>query len=292
MSIKYLNKQIFYIDSHNRASGTHDNFEIDINLLPDKEVDSLCVMRATIKKSYYIIQDGSNTFYLKEGAQQALITVPEGNYSATSFRTVLAPLLNAASLTMSGYTYAITIPTGLTTAQTGKFTYTSTGNDSAFVIDYYLFEQLGFDPNQTVSFVNGSLTSETGLNFQVKSTLNIHSNMVGGLQSDIIQEISTTGSDFIQLKYECFDYEANSLPFIRNGNRYRFTMLDEDHNPIDLTLNVLITVMVYKRNDILDKLSKTVIDYIKYLVQKEIELEAHSQETVVQKDPEPEEPES
>jgi hypothetical protein len=264
MSIKYLNKQTIYIDSHNKTSGTHNDFWIDVPLAPDKEVDTVVVKRASIKKSYYIVESGSNTFTLKEGSQTATITVPAGNYSASSFKTVLISLLNTASLTMNSYTYNVTIPTGVSSASTGRFTYTSTGSNSAFVLTTNLFEQLGFNPNQTVSFVNGSLTSETGLNFQVKSTLNIHSNMVTNKNNNVLQEISTSGSDFVILKYECEDYEANGHDFHNSGNNYHFIVLDEDHNPVNLTLNVLITLMFYKKNDLADKFYRTALDYIQY----------------------------
>jgi hypothetical protein len=261
MTTRYLNAQVFYIDSHNKTSGTHNDFWIDLKF-DDRDVDRVCVQRAAIKKSYYIIQSGSNTFTLKEGASTALITVPEGNYSASSFIIVLAALLNTASPTH--YTYAISIPDGQSAASTGKLTYTSTGSNSAFVLGTYLYEQLGFDSSQTVSFVAGSLTSANCVNFQVKSTLRIHSNMVSGGTNNILQEINTSGYDFSTMTYECQDVEANSRLFVRNGNSYRFFILDEDDQSINLSLNVLITVVVYKRNDILDQFCTAGLDYIRW----------------------------
>jgi hypothetical protein len=269
MSIKYLNKFDYTIDSHNRATGGHNDFYIDIPFPAGREFDQVVVKRASIKKSYYIVETNQNTFILKEGVQQATITVPIGNYSASSFKTVLISLLNTASLSMNSYTYNMTIPTGVSSASTGRFTYTSTGSNSAFVISNNLFELLGFNPNQTVSFVNGTLTSETGLNFQVKSTLNIHSDLVSNDINNVLQEINTSGSDFVILKYECVDYEANAHDFRMNGNRCHIVVLDEDHLAVNLTLNVLITLMFYKKNDLADKFYRTALDFMQYTLLKE-----------------------
>jgi hypothetical protein len=257
---------VFYIDSHNRTSGTHNDFWIDLKF-DDRDVNRVCVLRAAIKKSYYIIQSGSNTFTLQEGASTALITVPEGNYSATSFSIVLTALLNTASPTSK--TYTMSIPDGQSAAATAKFTYTSTGTNSAFVIGTYLYEQLGFDPSQTVSFVAGSLTSANCVNFQVKSTLRIHSNMVSSGTNNILQEINTSGYDFSTMTYECQDIEANSRVFVRNGNSQRYFILDEDAETINLSLNVLITILVYKRNDILDQFCTAALQYIQYRLLKD-----------------------
>ena len=62
MSTKYINSQIVYIDSHDKLPNeTHSDFSITINL-NNKEVDTVCVLRAVIKKSYYLVNNGQNTF--------------------------------------------------------------------------------------------------------------------------------------------------------------------------------------------------------------------------------------
>src|SRR4051794_15881841 len=135
MSSRYLNAQIIRINSHLKTSGTHDNFYIPVNLKPDKEVDTVCCLSATVKKSFYLLQAGANTFTLVENGVTITITVPVANYGATSWKTVVAGLLNAA--TRNGWVYAITLPNDIISGATGKFTFTCVGGNPSFVFADY-----------------------------------------------------------------------------------------------------------------------------------------------------------
>src|SRR3954470_22945414 len=118
-------KRLFYVDSHQRISGTHSNFTYQLDY-KNEDYDYCVVLQATIPKSYYLIQSGQNTFTLQEGGSAATITVPIGNYSRSSFQSQLQSLLN--SLSPNHWTYAISIPNTLITGDTGLYTYTVTGN--------------------------------------------------------------------------------------------------------------------------------------------------------------------
>lgn len=263
MSDKYLNKTIVYVDSHQRTSGSHGDFTYKIKL-DKKDVDSVVVLSSTIKKSYHLIEDGFNTFILKEGIIETTITIPIGNYSASTFKTVVQGLLNTNSPNL--WTYAITLPNTATTAQTGQFTYTVSGNSSqpSFIFDKHLFEQFGFESSSTNTFVADTITSTNMVYFQLLDVIRIHSDLShkGG---NILQEISAISPDFSTLKYNCIDIDANSKNFtLTEQNIFEFTCLDEEYRRINLTLNVLITLMFYKKNTLQDQANALLIDYIKY----------------------------
>ncbi len=262
MSDPYLNCQFIYLDSHNRLSGSHSDFTIEVPYQFDQAVDSVVCVRATIKKSYWLVQVNQNTFVLNENGTPITITVPPGNYSANSFRYVLQNLLNAA--TLNTWVYTVTLPNPATQASTGQFTFTCVGGNPSFIFTDYLYDLFGFEPNTTNTFVSNTLTSVNVVNFQTYDLLRIHTDMIGTQKNNILQEVSTLSPDFTALTYECFDYHANSKPF-HSGNRvYKFKILDEDYRPATLNLNILITLMVYKKNTIADRANLMSIEYMKY----------------------------
>jgi hypothetical protein len=269
MTSKYLNAQFIYVDSHNRLSGSHNDFTYLLDL-HNLDVDTVCCIRTTIKKSYYLVPEGQNTFVLIEGGNSVTLTIPKGNYSASSFRYVLLNLLNTNS--PNHWTYAISLPNPQIEANTGLYTFSVSGNTSqpSFQFTTYLYEQFGFEPNSTNTFSNNTLTSQNVLNFQLKDTLRIHSDLVGkDGKNNILQEITCLSPDFSALTYECQDIEANSRRISLGSNTAHFIILDEDAQAVSLSLNILITLLVYKKNTVTDTASKLGLEYMKFQMLKE-----------------------
>ena len=76
-------------------------------------------------KSYYLIQEGYNSFVLGEQDLTMIntastVTIPPGNYSKNGFIIALTSALNTAS--RHHYIYSITYPASSET-NTGKFTF-------------------------------------------------------------------------------------------------------------------------------------------------------------------------
>lgn len=257
-------KRIFYIDSHKRLSGEHNNFSYLIQLPPNNDYTHCCLLSAVIPKSYYLVQSGYNTFTLRENGVNTIITVPVGNYSATSFRTVVQSLLN--SNTTQGWTYSITYPTISSNANTGKYTYTCVGGNPSFIFTDGLYEQFGFEPNSTNTFVGNTLTSRDVIKMQVEDTLYLHSDISSNGKDDILNEIFINNSpDYSSIKYQCPDVEAYSKELQTNSsNTYSFWLTNEDNIMMDLNgLNIVLTLMVYKKENINDMIK----NYIKYKLQ-------------------------
>lgn len=210
---RYKNKMIFYINSNDRESGTHGNFTIRLNYPPGVDFDRAVILDASIKRSWYLIEEGKNTFTLIENNIEVPIAIPEGNYSFTSFRYVLENLLNTYS--PHHWSYNIAIPNTATGPSTAKYTYTCTGGNPAFKFDNYIYEQMGFLKSSVNYFVDGELISVNPVYFN-RDVIHIHCDMIGDDKSNILQTLSAKGSDFSSINYQCTDIDANSKKVVKN----------------------------------------------------------------------------
>jgi hypothetical protein len=264
-----FNKKVFYINSRNRTAGTDANFTYSIDMKGFSRPPTHCVvLQANIPKSFYIVQGGQNTFTLTEegGANSATVTIPVGNYSRLSFRTTLQTLLNTTS--PNGYTYAVTTPTTSSAADTGKFTFTCTGHtlESGFVFtsDSNVFELMGFDIGSTNAFVGGSLVSSNVIKLSKEDTMLIHSDLVSGMSSDILQEIYTVESnDFSNIVFQNFAPELYEKQITNSStsNTFQFFITNEDGQYIDLNgLNWSLTLCCYTK----DNTNSIFRDYMRY----------------------------
>ena len=96
--------------------------------------------------------------------------------------------------------------------------------------------------------------------FQSKDFIRIHCDFIDptkNIKENILQEISTQSPDFSTMKYECIDIEANSLPF-KMTNTFHFIIMDEDYKRMNLSLNTLMTLTVYKKNLMADKTNEMI----------------------------------
>lgn len=266
MSTKIDSKKMFYIDSNSRLTGTTSDFTVTLNINQTDDFTHACIIQCLIPKSYYLVQSGSNTFQLKEGASTVTITIPAGNYSRRSFQSVLQGLLNAGSPNL--WTYTISYPNSATSADTGKFTYSVSGNTSQpqFILGSdVIYEQLGFLPNTSPTFSGDSLTSVNVIKMQREDALYLHSDLVQNKEGDNVLQAMFASSDFptfSNIVYKAIDVEANSKQIVTSkGNVYRFFLTNESGLPIDLNgLNITFSLMVYKQND-LSSLIKGAIKY-------------------------------
>lgn len=258
---KYFNKMIFDIHSEERESGTNSDFMMTLNIPPDKDVNRAVILDAVIKRSWYLIEDGNNTFTLSENGTDVIITIPEGNYNFTSFRITIVNLLNTNS--PNGWTYSVSIPNPSIEASTAKYTFNCSGGDPVFIFGDYLYEQMGFLGNSQYTFSSGKLTSVSPVYFN-KDVLHIHSDMIADHQSNRMLTVSANGSDFSSIKYQCTDIEAYSKPITKRSNSFQFMIMDEQHKPLKLSLNVSFTLMLYKEYEFDDQFYKMAVEYMKY----------------------------
>jgi len=249
--------KLFYINSRNRVSGSDSDFLYQIQMPPDSKFNQCCVLQACIPKSYYLIKE-SESFTLTEDGKSINITLPVGNYTRKSLSSVLQSLLTLNS--PNGYTYAVTYPNLSTIPDTGKYTFLVTGNSGVQPIFTFsttndLWDHMGFVSGSTNNFVGSSLTSTNVINLQKESTLYIHSDMVNNGDDNILQEVfSVQNSDYSSIVFQQQSVEGYSKSITTNTNNvYRFYLLDEDGNAIDLNgQNFVFTLLMYRKNNVYD----------------------------------------
>jgi len=262
------NKRLFYVDSHNRSSGTHSSFSYVIEY-PTEEYDHAVVLQVSIPKSYYLIQSGKNTFTLDEIGSQATISIPIGNYSRSSFAFQLQYLLNTYS--PHGWVYQISIPNNQQTGDTGLYTWSvsgNSGNQPSFIITNYVYEQLGLEPNTTYTFVGNTLTSVNVVKFQLEDSLFLHSDMANNGIDDVLQEmLGVQNTDYSNIIFTCPSVEAYAKPITsKNNNVYNFSLTDEDGVEIDLNgQNIVFTLMLFKKENV----NKVVKQFLKFALMQD-----------------------
>jgi len=248
--------QTFIINSANRISGDDSSFTINLDIDLTAKFDHCIILRASIPKSYYLIQDGFNTFTLRENLTDVTVTIPPGNYSYLSFMATLPPLLNAAS--PNGWTYSMSYPNRLTEPDTGKFTYSVTGNTSqpSFITTDNVNEQLGFETNTTHTFTNDQLISTTVINFTQEPTLFIHSDLADNVTNDILQDIYDSNTPPMSyINYELTSEIMSAAKPIRttNTNTVRFSLTNENARVMNLNgRNQVFTLMCLRKDNIND----------------------------------------
>lgn len=255
----YTHKQLFYVDSHNKIDGTDDSFSYQFDIDNDIDYDAVVMLDCSIPKSNYVVQSSNNTFtcVLNTGSGDVnfIVNMPIGNYNRNSFRNVLKTLLNTNADT---YIFDITFDNPNRTQDNGKYTFTWTNaNPSAqepkFIFTTGLYEQMGFNKNTTYIFSSGSLESVNVINMRPEATMYILSNICQNRNNNIFQNVISSGSsDYDYIIFHNTAPAEYSKDFTKTkSNIFKFTITDEDFNPINLNgLNVVFTIMVYKRNNI------------------------------------------
>lgn len=251
---------IAYIDSHSRLNGTHTHFTHEVHLPARNTFDSVCVLQASIPKSFYLIANGYNTFILSEpGNLPVTVSIPVGNYSRKALALTLTSVLTSASPS-SLYEYTVTFPSGSTGADTGKYTFTITRIDSApldpllqfslsFGDAYQPCEALGFEINSSYMFSAGVLNSVNVCRLQAKSTIFIKSNCVDNGGTSVLQAIFGADPDFSVINFQVGNaggISANRKELlVSNSNAFIFVITDEDgvlidSNGLSITLSMLL----------------------------------------------------
>lgn len=229
--------RVFYINSAVRTAGTDGNFLANVPLPAEEKFTHVCVMEANIPKSYYLVQEGYNTFTLIENGVSLVISVAPGNYNVNTFARYLSNRLTALSPNL--WVYSVSYSTAQDGPQTGKYTFavvTGGVSQPTFVFTNFLQEQLGFVRNSTNVFVGGVLTSTNVVKFQLEDVLYCHSDMVGDGREDILQHFFTNGTpDNGVINYKCLNHMIMGKKICNtSGNVFRFTLTDEYGSLIDL----------------------------------------------------------
>jgi hypothetical protein len=197
-----MENDLIFINSYNRLSGSSNNFQFDISnqIRSNIYYDKVCLVNASIPKTYYLINNTSNRLIINEVGVDYTVIIQNGNYSLLS----LCNYLNISSnLSQYGLSYSYFFSPNI---NTGKITITVTGNAGNNVILKFTNEEnpaliLGFDEiNYTF---NNSITSPNICNFELTTSISICSDIV---ENEILFSLTPN-----VLSYNFINYQNNSL---------------------------------------------------------------------------------
>jgi hypothetical protein len=245
---------VISFNSKDRISGTNNSFvsaPIDIGI---NKFDSVCLVSASIPKSFYNMPSGYNTFSLREITTRT-ITIPVGNYNKNNLITVLATQLNTGAPV--GWIYTVSYPAN-TGADTFKLTFAVTGNGGTqprftFQTTTSPFRQLGFDEGSVNDFVANSLVSTNAINLSYILRAFIKSNICRNAQDGILEELLNIGSfpSLSVMYYQQFNFDMNTREYNSDfTNSWQFTLVDGFDQIIELNgISWAFSLVFYQRNN-------------------------------------------
>lgn len=252
----FTNPLIVNFNSKDRVSGTNSNFQSIPIDLGNNAFDTICLIQASIPKSFYNIPSGYNKFTLQENATTATITITPGSYTRINLQTILASLLTTAS--PNGLTYTISYPAS---TSPDTFHYTFSVNSAVVVCKFILtslspFRQLGFESATTYTFTAGvgssTLESVNAINLSYILRAFIKSNIVADATDSILEELLNFGSfpSNSVMNYQQVNFDMNSRAFNPNNkNSWNFTLQDSYGREIELNgISWAFSCVFYQRN--------------------------------------------
>jgi hypothetical protein len=245
MSADFLDKEVVYVSSASRSSGTSNDFQIDLSqqLKLPNSFDSATLLNFSCPKSYYLINTTNNIFNVIEDSSTTIITIPVGNYTLNTIVAQLKTLLEGCN-----WTYTVT-----SSQSTGKLTFSVSGNTGQpsfdFTSDNSPYAILGFE-QAIYLFDTNQLTSATIINLQLTSTIELLTDLV---EKSVLSVIIPNNSDFSVINYNEYNPTFSSKPLVGGNNvsNARFYLIDGNTGqPLDLNgLNFNFTFCLYKKNN-------------------------------------------
>lgn len=252
------NPVVINFNSKDRVGGTNSNFlsrPIDLGI---NKYDSVCLIQASIPRSFYNVPSNYNTFTVFEptGNKTFTVTISPASYNKINFATVLSTTLTAASLASgNGWTYSVTYPSSAV-GDTFKYTFTVSGNAGVqpqFTFTTNMFRQMGFDENSVNNFTANTLISTNCINLSYITRAYIKSNVCLNAQDGILEEILNYGSyPMLSLcYYQQVSIDLNTRSYNDSAiNSWSFALVDSFDQVIDLNgVPWSFSLVFYKRND-------------------------------------------
>ena len=243
---------VISFNSKDRISGTNSNFQSKPVDLGVNKYNAICLIQASIPRSFYNVPSGYNTFTLRELGVNTTITIPVGSYNRINIKTAIATALNTSS--PNGWVYSVSYPTS-SQADTFKFTFSVSGNTGqpSFIFTTNMARQMGFDDNSTNIFVANTLTSTNCINLSYITRAFIRSDIVLNANDGILEEILNYGSyPMLSLAYyQQYSFDLNSRDYNPSAsNSWTFSLTDSYGELIELNgIPWSFSVVFYQRAD-------------------------------------------
>lgn len=246
---------VINFNSKDRVQGSNSSFLSQPVDLGNNQFDSVCIVQASLPKSFYNMPTGYNTFTLKENAASVTVTIPVGSYTRINLQSVLASVLTTAS--PNALTYTVSYPAS-TVADT--FHYTFAVNSSVIAVQFIFsatspYRQLGFEiATYTFTAAVGSSTLESvnSLNLSYILRAFVKTNLVSDATDGILEEVLNFGSypSSSVVHYQQYNFDMNTRRYNRSStNSWQFSIVDAFDQLIDLNgIPWAFSVVFYQRN--------------------------------------------
>lgn len=246
MSSYFLDKDIIYVSSKKRISGTSEDFIFDFSRqVTGNNYDTITLLNFSCPKSYYLFNNTNNKFKLDENGAISDITITPGNYNSSTMITELKTVLNGHA-----YTYNVTL-----NQKTGKLSFSVTGNGGIQpILDFSnslgCEEILGFD-NDQYQFAANILISPNTINLQLTQSISLMSNLVA---NNVLANIVPNSADYGYILYNEYNPVFSSHRLASSGNNInnsRFWLIDSNtSNKIELNGQEFnFSFAIYKSNE-------------------------------------------
>lgn len=235
------NPKIIYMNTANRPNGVGSSSACTVDLrLPYNTWDRVCLMQASIPKSWYLISAarGNNSFVYQEAGQPArAITLPDGGYNKVSMCIILTGLLQAAT-TFGPAAFTVSYPNNQSQADTFKLSFRSTSTVVAtLTFQNSLATILGFVQGVAYTFTSlAPLTAPNAYNFSNTTRIFLKSNLAPDADGSILQEIFQSCPDQSVVSYNQLEVEYNSKTFLDNASD-SFSFSLQDQNGLTIQMN-------------------------------------------------------
>lgn len=245
-----VDKQFFSI------TNTESKFTYKLPFVLTNNYKYCCITSATFPKSFYSLVVDSFLYITLDSTEYA-IEFKKATYNPISVSSILQQKLIALGVTGTLIHY----PDAILEADTNKFTITFSGvsNVKFKASSLYLAHMFGISqPNVDVEFKSNEFVSPICLDYQSHNKIVIRSDLVRNSEENF-QEIVSNGVPFnTAISYTCPSLLAHSrIINIKQTNDYRFTITDEESNPIDFNgAQFHFTICVFKTSEIDDVLKK------------------------------------
>jgi hypothetical protein len=248
---------VINFNSKDRIQGTNSSFLSAPVDLGNNKFDSVCLVQASLPKSFYNMPTGFNTFILQESPffVSISVTIPPGSYNRINLQSVLAARLTA--LSPNGLTYTVSYPTS-TQADTFKYTFVTSSIvvSSRFIFNSTSpFRQMGFEVGTYIFAISGgiyTLQSVNSLNLSYILRIFIKTNLVIDATDGILEEILNIGSypTLSVVHYQQYNFDMNSRKYNTSStNSWQFTLVDSFDQLVELNgVPWAFSVVFYQRN--------------------------------------------
>lgn len=287
MSIHVANENntpplILSFSSRDRVSGTNSSYVSRALNVPDNNFDSVCLLQASIPRSFYNVSRGRNTFLLEENGIQTEVVIPPASYNIYNIQKVLGDAMTVAST--QSWVYTVTYPA--CDGDTYHFTFTVSGNAGVqpkiiFNILFSMERQLGFDELSTNEFVGDKLESTNAVNMSFITRAFIVSDICQSANNSVLEEVLNYADYGLRsiCYYQQQDVDINSRIFAKtNTNSWTFSLVDSFGQQIDLNgIPWAISVVLFQRENLaaLQKLEMQIMNEL-----RQFDLQALRENTV------------